>query len=154
MDAGDVSTPSSEPRRDPEPRFLATAGPPGWYPDPRHPGLSRWWDGQGWTGAVVTHAGPPRYAATSPVWFLPRSPSPPPRGRSRPVALLLTALLGPLGLLYTSVLGAVGLVAVLVGGAVVLPDVALGVVSLLVWAASVLWAASAVPREDPVPREP
>lgn len=31
----------------------------GWYPDPDHPGLMRWWDGRRWSGQGAA-VGPPR----------------------------------------------------------------------------------------------
>lgn len=61
---------------------------PGWYPDPRDPTRSRWWDGSSWTGHL--HDGDPGDQAPAPALSLapsgPRMPGPddPPAPNPRP----------------------------------------------------------------------
>lgn len=88
---------------------MSMTPPPGWYRDPRHPHLERWWDGAAWTEhrREPAHSGPPPVPAV-PVPAVPgRPPGGEAPGRAKVIALITA--------------GAV-LVAAIVTGAFVLRD--------------------------------
>ncbi|NLV56485.1 MAG: DUF4190 domain-containing protein [Acidimicrobiales bacterium] len=69
-----------------------TQGTPGWFDDPQVPGVTRYWDGQGWTERSFGEPLPPPGSVPTPVFRPPRRPATIVDGYA--IAALVTGILG------------------------------------------------------------
>lgn len=122
-------------------RPASSQPPPGWYPDPRQPASSRYWNGDQWA--------PPGQAGPQDISGRDRS-GPMPGGypvehtvvvqaaavKDPSIALLLTFFFGPFGMLYSTIAG--GLVMIVVN--LILVPLTVGLFLLISWPVQLIWA--------------